>query len=47
MDWPYAYHLWIKWYQSRFIRDLEATSMGKVFKREKLEELRDFNRKIQ
>jgi hypothetical protein len=32
------------WYQSKFIRDLEVVSMGKYLKREKLEELRDFNR---
>jgi hypothetical protein len=34
-------------YNSTFIRDLEAFSMGKALKRGELEELRDFNRQIQ
>jgi hypothetical protein len=32
---------------NRLIEDLEMVSMGKALKREKLEELRDFNRHIQ
>jgi hypothetical protein len=47
MDMPYTYHLWIRWYQSMFTKDLEEATMGKYLNREKLEELRDFNRKIQ
>jgi len=37
----------IRWYQSRFIRDIEAAAMGNALNREKLDELRDFNRQIQ
>jgi hypothetical protein len=36
-----------RWYQSRFAKDLEEVSMGKSLNMEKLEELRDVNRKIQ
>jgi hypothetical protein len=37
----------IIWYQSRFVRDLEAIGMGKALKRENMEGLRDINRQIQ
>jgi len=47
IDGPYAYLLRIKWYHRRFSKYLEEASMGKYLNKEKLEELRDFNRKIQ
>jgi hypothetical protein len=47
MDGPWAYCLSIRWYQSRFSKDLEEVSMGKYLNMENLEELRDFNKNIQ